>query len=111
MISIFVAAAVLFAVIYFAAGNGSFCEVVINGEVTKKLPLDEDTTHEIITDAGRNIVSIQGGKVTMQEADCPDLICVHHSAISKEGQSIICLPHRVVLRIVGEESSIDAYMK
>ena len=45
----------------------------------------------------------------MEEADCPDLLCVHQKAISKEGESIICLPNKVVVTIRGgEETELDA---
>ena len=39
----------------------------------------------------------------MKEADCPDQICVRHKAISKSGESIVCLPHKVVVEISSEE--------
>ena len=45
----------------------------------------------------------------MESADCPDQICVRQKAISKEGESIICLPNKVVVSIVGgEEKELDA---
>ena len=44
----------------------------------------------------------------MKSADCPDQICVHQRAISKNGESIICLPNKVVVSIEGaEDSQID----
>ena len=41
----------------------------------------------------------------MIEADCPDLICVHHKPISRQGESIVCLPHKVIVEVTGEESA------
>ena len=44
----------------------------------------------------------------MKEANCRDQICVRHKAISKNGESIICLPHSVYIEVVGEkEKEID----
>ena len=34
-----------------------------------------------------------------KEADCPDQICVSRGLIQKSGQSIVCLPHRLVIRL------------
>lgn len=46
----------------------------------------------------------------MIEADCPDHYCVDHAAIDKVNETIVCLPHRVVLEITGggEEKEVDA---
>lgn len=49
-------------------------------------------------------------RVSMIEADCPDHYCVDHAAIDKVNETIVCLPHRVVLEITGggEEKEVDA---
>lgn len=46
-----------------------------------------------------NTVIINNGTVKMQGADCPKKICVHHTAISKKGESIICLPHKTIVEV------------
>ena len=48
-----------------------------------------------------NIVLITEGTVSMESADCPDQICVHHQRIKRSGESIICLPNKVVVSIEG----------
>ena len=56
-----------------------------------------------------NVLMIKDGRAQMKSADCPDQICVRQKAISKEGESIICLPNKVVVSIVGgEEKELDA---
>ena len=47
----------------------------------------------------RNTLVIQDGQVSMKMADCPDGLCVEHKAISAIGESIICLPHRLVAEV------------
>ena len=47
-----------------------------------------------------NIIIIKDGKASMAKADCPDKICVNHAAISKKGETIVCLPHKVVVEVV-----------
>ena len=81
--------------------------VKVDGEVIKTCSLEED---QVFWLPGKtNEVSIQNGEVSMKEADCPDQICVRQKAISKEGESIICLPNKVVVSIVGgEEKELDA---
>ena len=45
---------------------------------------------------------------TMQSADCRDQVCVRTGTLTRAGQVAVCLPNRVVLRITGETSEIDA---
>ena len=61
-------------------------------------------TYDLNTDQTVNInesnqIRIQDRTVRMIEADCPDQICVNHLAISRDGESIICLPNKVVIAI------------
>lgn len=55
-----------------------------------------------------NLISITDGKVTMEAADCRDQICVHHKPIMSERESIICLPHKLVIEISGSGSKSGA---
>ena len=48
-----------------------------------------------------NTVRIKGGKVSVTEASCKNQVCVKHAAISAAGESIVCLPNRLVVSIEG----------
>ena len=50
-----------------------------------------------------NLVSVQDGAVSVEAADCRDQICVRHKPVSAAGESIVCLPHRLVVEIAGEK--------
>lgn len=55
-----------------------------------------------------NLFICRNGEVQMIMSSCPDLICVHHRAVSKTGESIICLPHKLVIEITGTaETELD----
>ena len=49
-----------------------------------------------------NRLVIRDGKAFMETATCPDGICVSHRPISRVGESIVCLPHRVIVKVIGE---------
>ena len=51
-----------------------------------------------------NIVEIHNGEVRVSEASCKNQVCVHHSAISRSGESIVCLPNRLLVRIDSDNS-------
>ncbi len=92
-----------------SAGDNASVLVMIAGREKARYPLNEDADYTIHAD-GRiedglgsegdyNIIRIENNKVDMIESDCRSQICVHHKPISKQGETIICLPHRVVISI------------
>lgn len=54
-----------------------------------------------------NKVVIEDGEVWMEEADCPDKLCISQGKISKPGQTIICLPNKTMVTITGGKSEYD----
>ena len=63
---------------------------------------------------GYNLISVTGGKIVVESADCKDQICVRHKSVSSKGESIICLPHRLVVEIVGDDipdESLDGVVR
>lgn len=100
-------AAVILAYQFFRQDSGEhLVEISVDGEHFGTYDLTDEQTIEI---DDTNRVVIEDGAARMEWADCPDQICVNHRAVSKNGESIICLPNRVVITIVSpEESGLDA---
>ena len=89
-------------------------EVTIDGRAYGTYPLSKDDTIEIKNGDGdiTNTLVIKGGVADMTSADCPDHLCVKKKAISKEGESIICLPNKVVVTVKSyTKSDIDSISK
>ena len=83
-----------------------YVERTVDGEVFGTYGLTEDQTVEI-DDTNRLV--IKDGEARMEWADCPDQICVDHRAVSRNGESIICLPNQVVVTVASsEERDVDA---
>lgn len=105
-------AAVLFLCLYvFNSGSGDYVQIEVDGTVTETIALSSDTVREIKTESGTNTLVISEGAAVMTQADCPDGICTNHKPIHKTGESIICLPHKVVVTVMNEKSNnndIDA---
>jgi hypothetical protein len=84
--------------------------VTVDGQVYGEYPLDRDVTERIeFPDGTYNVLEIKDGVVDMTEASCPDQICVYHYTISKNQESIVCLPNKVIITIEnGEETEVDS---
>lgn len=89
-------------------GEGEYVLVTVDGREYGRCPLSEDRT---LTIGGEdyNILEIRDGAAAVTEANCGDHTCVRTGEIRRSGESIICLPHKVVVKIVGgEDSAVDA---
>lgn len=104
-----VAAAVFFLFAFFTR-DGEYAAVYVDGDLVGRYALDSDVTVNVpCADGGYNAVTVADGRVYVSDADCPDRTCVRSGAVSKTGQSIICLPHRLMIVIEGaEENEVDA---
>ena len=91
--------------IYLVRGEGDRVVVTIDGKEIGTYSLAEDVTVEIRTGLQNeelNLLVIKDGKAYVETATCPDGICSEHKPISREGESIVCLPHKVVITVYAE---------
>lgn len=80
--------------------------VTIDGSEYGRFPLDKDVTERIeYSDGAYNVLSIHDGICEITEASCRDQICVHHMSVQYNGQTIVCLPNKLVITI--ENSNND----
>lgn len=85
-----------------------YIEIYIDGNLYKKVSIKDNKTKETInikTDLGENIVEIENGGVRIIDADCPDKVCVKDGFKDKVGSMIVCLPHKVVIQIKGQQGN------
>ena len=87
--------------------DGSAVIVEQNGRETARYALSEDRTVRIEGEGGYNLLVIEGGEVYLSEADCPTQLCMKTGKIRYAGQSIVCLPHKLAVRITGGASGLD----
>lgn len=104
---IFAVALIGFLVFKSTMKTGDYVTVSINGVEKYRYSLSENIQTDIITGENTNRLVIDGGKAYITEADCPDKICVGHRGISKTGETIVCLPHKVVVAVVSGEGEAD----
>ena len=88
--------------------DGGAVVVEQDGRETARYALSEDRIVRIEGERGFNLLVIQGGEAWLSEADCPTQLCVKTGKIRFAGQSIVCLPHRLAVRILGGASALDA---
>lgn len=88
--------------------DGSYAEVYVDGKLVQRQSLSEPGTYKIETASGTNTLVIENGQAYVSEADCPDRLCAKMGRISKNGENIVCIPHKLVIQISGgEEKEYD----
>ena len=108
---IFIAALLLFVsalglCFYLLRGEGDRVVVTVDGTEFGTYSLAEDVRVEIRTGAQEeelNVLVIKDGVAYVETATCPDGICAGHKPVSREGESIVCLPHKVVITVYATE--------
>lgn len=91
--------------VHFHKKAGEMVQITVDGVVQGIYPLEKNDQIAITGEGWTNTLMIQDGFADMTIADCPDQICVKHKAISGIGETIVCLPHRVVVEVIVEENS------
>lgn len=84
-------------------------EILVEGQLYKKVDLSVPQVIEIQTEKGYNFLKIEEGRIRVFEADCRDQVCVNTVPATLPGDTIVCLPHEVVVVIKGTaEGGLDA---
>ena len=95
--------AAMSAVLLTRSGAGTVVEVVQDGTVLREIDLSRVAeTYTFQVDwpgGGSNLVTVQPGRICVSEADCPDQICVDRGWLTDEAAPIVCLPHRLIIKI------------
>ena len=108
--ALLIISAIGFLYLFVFRTEGNVVRVSVDGKDYGTFSLNENHIEEIRTGKeGENLnrFVISDGTVFMQEATCPDGICVSHRPVFRDGESIVCLPNRVVITVV-DEADADA---
>lgn len=109
MLALLVLAGSVWGALHFIKKQGGEAVISIDGEIVERLPLRTDTAVTLTpTLDDFNTVVVENGRVCVLDANCPDRTCVRQGWIQYEGESIVCLPHRLVVTVQGRESGVDA---
>ena len=110
--AVLAAAAAALAVIFFlipGEKQGNTAVITIDGQEYGRYSLSGEQTIEISSEKGQNTIVIRDDAVHMEEADCPDGYCIYRGDISRTGETIVCLPHRLVVEIISEDDTPEEF--
>lgn len=90
----------------FTQKQSDFSRVVISkdGKVLYDINLNEVNDRIDIKNLSEynELIVVEHGRVRFEVSDCPDQVCVRTGWISRPGQTAVCLPAGIIIKIVGE---------
>ena len=84
---------------------GNEAEVYVDGSLVQTIDMTRDDIYGFDTSYGTNTVVVEGGEIRVSEADCPDKICVNMGGVSRSGETITCLPHKLVIEVHNDKKN------
>ncbi len=86
--------------------EGAAVEVTVDGEVVATYSLFVNGEYKL--NGGTNTLVIESGVAYMTYSNCPDHVCERKGKIRYSGQTIVCLPNKLTVTIIGEtDDSVD----
>ena len=86
--------------------EGAYAEITADGEFVAKYSLAIDGTYSL--NGGTNVLTIENGYAYMSFSNCPDHTCENSGRVKYAGQTIVCLPNKLTVTIVGKSAdSVD----
>ncbi len=107
IVALLAVAAAVAIYLFMFRGSGDTVKVTVDGELYGVYSLKQDITEDIYTSENGsqlNRLVISDGKAYIETATCPDGICAAHRPVFRNGESIVCLPHRVVITVSTENT-------
>ena len=109
IVTVIVLAALLWLIFYRAPAPAMRAEITVDGVLIRSEPMAADRVTIVVeNEYGRNDVVVNRDTVEVVWADCASQVCVRTGKISRPGEKIVCLPHRLVVTIKKGDGEEDA---
>lgn len=83
--------------IFMPKNEGKTVEIRADGELKATLPLSIDTEYTV----GEVVIVIEKGTARIEKSDCKDKICIGTGKLKNKGDTAVCLPNKVSVRVSG----------
>ncbi len=95
---------------HFFGSSGHIAVIIQDGRVLRSMNLDSDLVAETIKVDGKykHLIIVEPGRIRFSEADCPGRICVRTGWLEEAGDTAVCIPDKIIIKVRGRADSIDA---
>lgn len=96
--------AVILTIVFAVGGDDDVVQIFVDGQLKYEIGLDANTEISLLD--GEMTVVVRDGKAWVEYSDCAEQLCVNNAPVSSSGGMIVCLPNKVVVKVV--EKEVDA---
>lgn len=98
-------AAAVFAFNYFShRAPAAIAQVTVDGKLVDTLDLSKDAELTVKgARGGFNHLIVKDGEIWCSDASCPDKLCVHQGKKHLNGDTIVCLPEKMIVTVIGND--------
>ncbi len=93
--------------------DSTYATIKIDGKIDREINLSSDNVDNsftINTQHGFNTISVKNGSISILDADCNDSVCIKQGEISNVGETVVCLPHKLIIEIKGDDKDSSSDM-
>ena len=98
-------------IIFLYKSDDKTAEIYIDGKLYKTIDnvyCDKEQSFTVETEWGKNEIHLLNGEIWVASSDCENQTCVHMGKISSSGRTIICAPHKLVIKFTDDKQTVDA---
>lgn len=85
---------------------GGYAEIYQDGKLLQTVSLSEDQEFTV-TGKCTSTITVRDGKIAVTASDCSGNDCVSCGWLDHPGQSIVCLPNGLEIRVLGIGGDVD----
>jgi hypothetical protein len=79
-----------------------------SADTRRIVDLRRDAEHEIGGALGTTVVAVRGGEAWIAHAPCANRLCMRMGRLRGAGRALVCMPNRIVVRVLGAPADVDA---
>ena len=109
--AVLIGASILWLLLPTGAGAARAATAIVyhGGRMVAELPLDRRGSRSFSFEAGAiSVEAVPGSGIRILKSDCPSKMCIHSGWINRPGETIACLPNKLLVEIKGEDREYDA---
>lgn len=92
----------IFIVINITKEKGSVAEVFYQDEKVLTIDLNIDREYTVQGDLGDVVLEVKDGEIRVKEENSPKHICSKEGFIGDSSRTLVCLPNKITIKIVGD---------
>ena len=107
IVSLLLLSAIVLLAVFLTRQEGARVTVTVDGVTVGEYPLGVDGVYELRN--GANVLTVEDGRAYMSYSSCPDHLCENTGRIKYVGETIVCLPNKVTVTVIGKDdgSGVD----